>query len=129
MKTKNKISAAVIFISTVAFCVGAFWKLNRDGRQEHNTILKSVIPMEVRMPSGKLVSTNEWFTRDPSVDLALLVIEDSTGPYYLIENLKRENKATMIDDGKENGLLFESLTSRSNGQNPHILEYTLSPTT
>jgi len=81
------------------------------------------------MPSGKLVSTNEWFTRDPSVDLALLVIEDSTGPYYLIENLKRENKATMIDDGKENGLLFESLTSRSNGQNPHILEYTLSPTT
>ncbi len=126
MKTNTKILFTIILISTLAVCVGVFWGLSRD---EHNTILKSAVPMEVRMPSGKLVSTNEWFTRDPSVDLALLAIKDSTGPYCLIENHNRESKAIVIEDGEEVGLLIESLNSRSNGKKPHILEYTVSPKT
>lgn len=114
MKANKKIRISVIFILTLAICFGVYLGLNIHESKRHNTILKSAIHMNIRMPSGKIVSTNEWFTRDSSADLGLLVlIKDSTGPYHLIENLNRENQAMMIEDGEESEFLVVSATSHS----------------
>lgn len=116
MKNKKLRIRILYIVSIVAFSlVVAIWLYNGGIHSKGDTIIHSGTDTIVTMPSGNVVPTNEWFTRDPNTELALQPLGNSNDSFLWVELFKNENKALIDFQGSKVPLIVSSITSSSSG--------------